>query len=255
MFVSSQAMYESVVFSLISFLVAVPSAIKIFNWTTTIYKGNVVMSSPMIYAIGFLLIFTVGGLTGLYLGAIGTDVHLTATYFVVAHFHYVMVGGTMLAFLGGLHYWWPKMTGRLYNDRIAQINAVIMFIGFNLTFFPQFILGWLGMPRRYHYYYFAPEFQAYHIMSTLGATVLGLGFALPAFYLTASLFNGEKAGPNPWGAHGLEWETSSPPPTNNFLETPIVMDEVYDFDPVSEHEQDMADQEKKRNTDNPEDHH
>ena len=255
MFVSSQAMYESVVFSLISFLVAVPSAIKIFNWTTTIYKGNVVLSSPMIYAIGFLLIFTVGGLTGLYLGGIGTDVHLTATYFVVAHFHYVMVGGTMLAFLGGLHYWWPKMTGRLYNERIAQVNAVIMFIGFNLTFFPQFILGWLGMPRRYHYYYFAPEFQAYHIMSTLGATVLGLGFALPAFYLTASLFNGEKAGPNPWNAHGLEWETSSPPPTNNFLETPIVMDEVYDFDPVSEHEQDMADQEKKRNTDNPEDHH
>ena len=256
MFVSSQAMYESVVFSLISFLVAVPSAIKIFNWTTTIYKGNVVLSSPMIYAIGFLLIFTVGGLTGLYLGGIGTDVHLTATYFVVAHFHYVMVGGTMLAFLGGLHYWWPKMTGRLFNDRIAQVNAVLMFIGFNLTFFPQFILGWMGMPRRYHYYYFAPEFQAYHIMSTLGATVLGLGFALPAFYLTASLFNGKKAGPNPWNAHGLEWETSSPPPTSNFLETPIVMDEVYDFDPVSEHEQDMADQEaNNRTTENPEDHH
>ena len=256
MFVSSQAMYESVVFSLISFLVAVPSAIKIFNWTTTIYKGNVVLSSPMIYAIGFLLIFTVGGLTGLYLGGIGTDVHLTATYFVVAHFHYVMVGGTMLAFLGGLHYWWPKMTGRLFNDRIAQVNAVLMFIGFNLTFFPQFILGWMGMPRRYHYYYFAPEFQAYHIMSTLGATVLGLGFALPAFYLTASLFNGKKAGPNPWNAHGLEWETSSPPPTSNFLETPIVMDEVYDFDPVSEHEQDMADQEaNNRKTENPEDHH
>ena len=247
MFISSQAMYESVVFSLISFLVAVPSAIKIFNWTTTIYKGNVVMAAPMVYAVGFLLIFTVGGLTGLFLGSIGTDVHLTATYFVVAHFHYVMVGGTMLAFLGGLHYWWPKMTGRMYSEGIAIANGILMFVGFNLTFFPQFILGWLGMPRRYHYYYFAPEFQAYHIMSTLGASVLGLGFAMPAFYLTYSLFKGPKAPANPWNAHGLEWETASPPPTTNFLEIPIVLDEVYDFDPASEHEQDMADLEASEN--------
>jgi len=239
MFVSSQSMYESIVFSLISFLVAVPSAIKIFNWMATMYKGNIRLQSPMIYAIAFLMIFTVGGLTGLFLGAAGTDIHLTATYFVVAHFHYVMVGGTMLAFLGALHYWWPKMTGRMFADGIARVNAVIVFIGFNLTFFPQFIVGWLGMPRRYHYYYFAPEFQAYHIMSTLGASVLGLGFILPAFYLTKSLFTGEKASANPWGAHGLEWETSSPPPTSNFLETPIVMDEVYDFDPVSDHAEDL----------------
>jgi len=250
MFVSSQSMYESVVFSLISFLVAVPSAIKIFNWTTTMYKGNVRLQSPMLFAIFFLLIFTVGGLTGLYLGCIGTDVHLTATYFVVAHFHYVMVGGTMLGFLGALHYWWPKMTGRLYSENIARATAYIVFVGFNLTFFPQFILGWMGMPRRYHYYYFAPEFQAYHIMSSLGASVLGLGFILPAFYLTMSLINGKKAGPNPWQAHGLEWETSSPPPTANFLETPIVMDEVYDFDPVSEHQQNMADLEKREASDN-----
>jgi cytochrome c oxidase subunit 1 len=152
-----------------------------------------------------------------------------------------MVGGTMLAFLGGLHYWWPKMTGRMYSEGIAFANAILMFVGFNLTFFPQFILGWLGMPRRYHYYYFAPEFQAYHIMSTLGASVLGLGFAMPAFYLTYSLFKGPKAPANPWNAHGLEWETASPPPTTNFLEIPIVLDEVYDFDPASEHEQDMAD--------------
>lgn len=258
MFISSQSMYESVVFSLISFLVAVPSAIKIFNWTTTMYKGNIVLHSPMIYAISFLLIFTVGGLTGLFLGSIGTDVHLTATYFVVAHFHYVMVGGTMLGFLGALHYWWPKMTGRLFSDGIAKANAIIVFIGFNLTFFPQFILGWMGMPRRYHLYYFAPEFQAYHIMSTLGASVLGLGFILPACYLTMSLINGKKAGPNPWGAHGLEWETSSPPPTSNFIETPIVMDEVYDFDPVSEHQQDMADLESRELHDGnmpSEDHH
>ncbi len=239
MFVTSQSMYESIVFSLISILVAIPSAIKIFNWMATMYKGNIRLQSPMIYAIAFLMIFTIGGLTGLFLGLAGTDIHLTATYFVVAHFHYVMVGGTMLAYLGALHFWWPKMTGRLYSEGIAKVNAVIVFIGFNLTFFPQFIVGWLGMPRRYHYYYFAPEFQAYHIMSTLGSSVLGLGLIIPAFYLTMSLFNGPKAGDNPWDAHGLEWETTSPPPTTNFLVTPIVLDEVYDFDPEAEHAADM----------------
>ncbi|RYG42671.1 cytochrome c oxidase subunit I, partial [bacterium] len=243
MFISSQSMYQGVVFSLISFLVAVPSAVKIFNWTATLYKGNIRLQAPMYYALGFIGLFTVGGLTGLYLGSMGTDVHLTATYFVVAHFHYVMVGGTMLAFLGALHYWWPKMTGRLYSEGIAKANAMLVFIGFNLTFFPQFIMGNMGMPRRYHYYYFAPEYQIYHIMSTAGATVLGLGFAIPAFYLTKSLISGPRASANPWGAHGLEWETSSPPPTSNFLETPIVTDEVYDFDPVSEYEQERATQE------------
>lgn len=241
MFISSQSMYEGVVFSLISFLVAVPSAIKIFNWTGTLFKGNIRLESPMLYAIGFIGLFTVGGLTGLFLASMGTDVHLTNTYFIVAHFHYVMVGGTMTAFLGALHFWWPKMTGRMYSEGIAKITAIIVFIGFNLTFFPQFILGWLGMPRRYHYYYFAPEYQPYHIMSSLGASVLALGFILPAFYLTYSLFKGEIAPANPWGAHGLEWETASPPPTDNFIETPIVLDEVYDFDPVSEHEQDLRD--------------
>jgi cytochrome c oxidase subunit 1 len=240
MFISSQGMYEGVVFSLISFLVAVPSAIKVFNWTATLYKGNIRLQSPMLYAIGFLGLFTVGGLTGLFLGSMGTDVHLTNTYFIVAHFHYVMVGGTMTAFLGALHYWWPKMTGRMYNDGWAKINALLVFIGFNLTFFPQFIVGWLGMPRRYHYYYFAPEFQAYHIMSSLGASVLALSFLLPAFYLTHSLFKGPKASANPWGAHGLEWEAASPPITTNFVETPIVTDEVYDFDPASEFEQEAG---------------
>lgn len=242
MFISSQSMYESTVFSLLSFLVAVPSAIKVFNWTGTLYKGNIRMASPMVYALGFIGLFTIGGLTGLFLGSMGTDVHLTNTYFIVAHFHYVMVGGTMMAFLGGLHYWWPKFTGRLYNEGIAKVNAIIVFFGFNLTFFPQFILGWLGMPRRYHYYYFAPEYQAYHILSTAGATFLALGFILPAIYLIASLFNGKKASDNPWEAHGLEWNTSSPPPTSNFYEVPIVTDEVYDFDPEAEHAEAMAKQ-------------
>ncbi|RYG32694.1 cytochrome c oxidase subunit I, partial [bacterium] len=243
MFVSSESMYQGVVFSLISFLVAVPSAIKVFNWTATMYKGNIRLDAPMIYAIGFIGLFTIGGLTGLYLASLGTDVMLTATYFVVAHFHYVMVGGTILAFLGAIHYWWPKMTGRMYNEQLARYNSVIVFIGFNLTFFPQFILGFLGMPRRYHYYYFAPEFQPYHIMSSAGASVLAIGFFIPACYLIKSLFTGPKAVANPWGAHGLEWETSSPPPTTNFYQTPIVTDEVYDFDPVAEHEALMAERE------------
>lgn len=240
MFVSSQSMYQSIVFSLITYLLAVPSAIKIFNWTATMYKGNIRLDAPMIYAIAFMGLFTVGGVTGLHLATVSTDIHLTATYFIVAHFHYVMVGGTITAFLGGLHFWWPKMTGRLYNESVAKWNAVLVFVGFNLTFFPQFVMGFMGMPRRYHYYYFAPEFQPYHLMSSAGATALGLGFAVPIFYLVKSLFTGEKAGANPWGAHGLEWETQSPPITVNFETVPIVTDEVYDFDPVGEHEELMA---------------
>ena len=240
MFVSSQSMYQSIVFSLITYLLAVPSAIKIFNWTATMYKGNVKLDSPMIYAIGFMGLFLIGGLTGLFLASVGTDIHLTATYFIGAHFHYVMVGGTILAFLGGLHFWWPKMTGRLYHEGAAKYNSILVFIGFNLTFFPQFIVGFLGMPRRYHYYYFAPEFQAYHIMSTAGASLLAIGFIIPVFYLLHSLKYGKKASSNPWGAHGLEWEIQSPPITVNFETIPIVTDEVYDFDPVAEHESAMA---------------
>jgi cytochrome c oxidase subunit 1 len=229
MFVSSQSMYQSVIFSLISFVVAVPSAIKVFNWTATMYKGTIYLKTPMIYAIGFLGLFTVGGLTGLFLASIGTNVHLTNTYFVVAHFHYVMVGGTMLAFLGGLHYWWPKMTGRMYSDYWGKISALLTFIGFNLTFFPQFIVGFLGMPRRYHFYYFAPEFSIYHVLSTAGSSVLAIALIMPAFYLTKSLFTGEKAGANPWGAVGLEWDIPSPPPTSNFTHPVVVTEEAYEF--------------------------
>ncbi len=238
MFISSQSMYEGIVFSLISFLVAVPSAIKVFNWTATMYKGQIIFSAPMLYALSFIGLFTIGGLTGLYLASLGTDVHLTNTYFIVAHFHYVMVGGAMTGFLGGLHFWWPKMTGRMYAEGWAKVNALLVFIGFNLTFFPQFIMGFQGMPRRYHYY--PEEFQFYHIMSTAGASVLGLAFIIPGAYLTYSLLRGPKAGPNPWGAHGLEWETTSPPITLNFPTIPIVRDEVYDYAPVDEAEQELA---------------
>ncbi|MHB8635664.1 MAG: cytochrome c oxidase subunit I [Fimbriimonadaceae bacterium] len=230
MFVSSESMYQGVVFSLISFLIAVPTAVKIFNWTSTIYKGNVRLHAPMIYAISFMGLFIIGGLTGLYLACMATDIHLTNTYFVVAHFHYVMVGGGVTGFLGGLHYWWPKMFGRMYPDRMAQITAIIVFLGFNLTFFPQFIVGWLGMPRRYHYYYLEPQFQVYNVMSTMGASVLGFGFIMVAGYLIWSLKHGPKATANPWGAHGLEWTIESPPSPHNFHHTPIVTDDVYDYE-------------------------
>ncbi|MFN3728891.1 MAG: cbb3-type cytochrome c oxidase subunit I [Fimbriimonadaceae bacterium] len=230
MFVSSQSMYQGLVFSFISFLVAVPSAVKVFNWTATIYKGRVTLETPMIYALGFLGLFVIGGLTGLYLASVATDLHLTGTYFVVAHFHYVMVGGTILAFLGGLHFWWPKMFGRMYPDNWGQISAALVFVGFNLTFFPQFVLGFLGMPRRYAQYAFAPEWQFYNILSTAGATVLGIGFLLPALYLTWSLKYGKPAGNNPWGAKGLEWEIESPPTPHNFHDIPVINEPAYHYD-------------------------
>lgn len=235
MFVSSQSVYQGIIFSLISFIVAVPSAVKVFNWSLTLMKGSVHFSTPMIYALGFLGLFVIGGLTGLYLASVDTDVHLTGTYFIVAHFHYVMVGGTIMAFLGGLHFWWPKMFGRMYSEFWGKSSAIIVFVGFNFTFFPQFILGYLGMPRRYHLYYFAPEWQVYHVMSTLGSSVLGIGFVLPAIYLVHSLVRGRKAEPNPWDARGLEWEcTSSPPITENFSKTPVFRGKVYDYDAVAD---------------------
>ncbi|MDQ6678516.1 MAG: cytochrome c oxidase subunit I [Acidobacteriota bacterium] len=227
LFVSSQSLYAGMVFSVLSYLVAIPSAIKVFNWTATLYKGSVELSTPMLYALGFIGLFTIGGFTGLFLAAMGMDVHLTDTYFVVAHFHYIMVGGAILGYLGGIHFWWPKMTGRMYNESWSKLSAVIIFVGFNLTFFPQFILGYLGMPRRYHVY--PPEFQVYNVLSTAGATVLGLGLLLPFIYLMWSLKNGAIAGPNPWGASGLEWQMASPPPTENFAITPVVTTEAYDY--------------------------
>ncbi len=231
MFVSGQSMYQGLIFSFLSYLVAIPSAIKVFNWTATMFRGSIRFQTPFVYALGFIGLFVVGGLTGLYLSSMATDVFLTDTYFVVAHFHYVMVGGTIMGFLGGLHFWWPKMTGRMYSDYWGKIAAMITFIGFNLTFLPQFILGYLGMPRRYHLYKFAPEFQVWHVMSSAGAASLALGFLIPAVYLTMSLFNGKKASANPWGAKGLEWTIQSPPLTENFEEPPIVTEDPYNYDP------------------------
>jgi cytochrome c oxidase subunit 1 len=227
MFVSGQSMYASVVFSLLSFLVAIPSAIKVFNWTATLYKGSITLSSPMLYALGFVGLFTVGGLTGLFLAATAIDVHLTDTYFVVAHFHYIMVGGTVMAYLGGLHFWWPKIIGKLYPETAARIAAVAIFIGFNLTFFPQYLLGTLGMPRRYHSY--APEYQLLNVFSSLGAGIMAIGYLLPLIYLIWSMLKGKPATANPWNATGLEWQTTSPPPKENFAETPHPICEPYDY--------------------------
>jgi len=227
MFVTGQSIYAGLVFSVLSFLVAIPSAIKVFNWTATLYKGSISYQAPMLYALGFIGLFTMGGLTGLFLAALATDVHLNGTYFIVAHFHYIMVGGALMGYLGGIHFWWPKMTGRLYPDYWARVAAVVIFIGFNLTFFPQFVLGYLGMPRRYAVY--PAEFQVLNVMSSAGASVLAVGYAIPLVYLIWSLRYGKPAGPNPWGAKGLEWTTASPPPTSNFLAPVVVTEGAYNY--------------------------
>jgi cytochrome c oxidase subunit 1 len=182
-----------------------------------------------LYALGFIGLFTIGGLTGLFLATLAVDVHVHDTYFIVAHFHYIMVGGAVMGYLGGIHYWWPKMTARLYSESWGRFSAILIFFGFNLTFFPQFVLGYLGMPRRYHAY--PEEFQVLNVMSSAGASILGVGYLLPLGYLLWSLRYGKRAGSNPWGATGLEWQTASPPPTDNFDTTPIVNEPAYNYSP------------------------
>ncbi|MBD02957.1 MAG: cytochrome c oxidase subunit I [Gemmatimonadetes bacterium] len=228
MFTTGQSIYAGMVFSFITFFIAVPTAVKIFNWTATMYRGSIDLKSPLMYALGFIGLFLIGGLTGTFLSTLAMDIHLHDTYFVVSHFHYVMVGGMVMAYLSGLHFWWPKMMGRMYNEAWAMTGAVLIFLGFNLTFFPQFVLGYLGMPRRYHVY--PEEFQILHVASTGGATVLGLGYMVLFVCLVWSLFKGAKAGPNPWTAKGLEWEIESPPTPHNFHETPIVTSEPYAYE-------------------------
>jgi cytochrome c oxidase subunit 1 len=228
MFVAGISLYAALVFSLLSFFVAIPSAIKVFNWTATMYKGSIRFDTPMLYAFGFIGLFTIGGLTGLFLACLGVDVHVHDTYFIVAHFHYIMVGGMIMAYMGGLHFWWPKISGKLYPEAWAKLAAMFTFFGFNLTFFPQFVLGYMGMPRRYQSY--PPEFQVLNVLSTAGASILAVGYVLPMIYFLWSLRYGQNAGPNPWNAAGLEWKTASPPPTFNFDVTPVVNWEAYNYD-------------------------
>ncbi|HEY9857501.1 MAG TPA: cytochrome c oxidase subunit I [Stenomitos sp.] len=231
MFVAGQSVYAGLVFAFLSYMVAVPSAVKVFNWTATLRQGSIHLDTPMLYALGFIGLFTMGGLTGLFLAALAIDVHVHDTYFVISHFHYIMVGGMVSAYLGGIHYWWPKMSGRMYPELLGKLSALTLFIGFNLTFFPQYLLGFLGMPRRYHVY--PPEFQVLNVLSTAGASILAVGYLLPLFYLLWSLRYGKRAPENPWHATGLEWQTPSPPPTDNFETVPIVTQEAYAY-PVEE---------------------
>jgi cytochrome c oxidase subunit 1 len=235
MFVSGQSQVASAVFSFLTFLVAIPSGVKVFNWLATMYKGSITFEAPMLYAISFLLLFSIGGLTGIILGTLPVDVHLHDTYFVVAHFHFVMMGGTVMAFLAGLHYWWPKMFGRMYSEKWARVSAALIFAGFNVTFLSQFVLGSKGMPRRYYNY--LPQFEPLHVFSTFGSWMLAAGFLVMAGYLAVSLRKPMDAPANPWRAAGLEWTTSSPPITHNFEKTPIVAHGPYDYsapiDPIA----------------------
>jgi cytochrome c oxidase subunit 1 len=214
--------------------VAIPSAIKVFNWTATLYKSSISYDTPMLYALGFIGLFTIGGMTGLFLASLALDVHLSDTYFVVAHFHYIMVGGALMGYLGGLHYWWPKISGRMYPEGWGRFAALVIFVGFNLTFLPQFVAGYMGMPRRYHAY--PPEFQVFNVLSSAGASILGFGMLIPAIYFAWSMRYGKRAEANPWNLPGLEWRTQSPPPTENFETTPVVTWEAYEFAPPEETE-------------------
>jgi cytochrome c oxidase subunit 1 len=232
LFVASQSVYAGLIFSFLSFAVAIPSAIKVFNWTATLYKASISYDTPMLYGLGFIGLFTIGGMTGMFLASLGTDVHLSDTYFIVAHFHYIMVGGTLLAYLGGLHYWWPKISGRMYPEGWGRFAALVIFVGFHLTFSPQFVLGYMGMPRRYHTYPVdLVSWQVLHVLSTAGASILGFGLMIPLIYLIWSMRYGRIAEANPWNLPGLEWQTASPPPTENFLITPVVTHEAYEFAP------------------------
>ncbi len=231
LFVSGQSELAGIVFSFLTFAVAVPTAIKVFSWVATLYKGSIQFNTPMLYGLMFLFTFTIGGLTGVYLGALSIDVHLHDTYFVVAHFHYVMMGGTIIAFVGGLHHWWSKMTGRNYNEAHGRWGALLVFVGFNMTFFNQFVMGQQGMPRRYYTY--VPQFQQQHVLSTVGAYILLIGFLWTAYYLLASLRKSaapkQPIADSPWGGTSLEWHTQTPPIEHNFHGQPRVDSDPYNF--------------------------
>jgi len=230
MFVSGQSDLAAVIFSFLTFFVGIPSGIKILNWIATMYKGSISLDTPMLWALSFLILFSIGGFTGIILGTLSIDVHLHDTYFVVSHFHYVMVGGTVMAIFGGLHYWWPKIWGRMYNETLARIAVVLIFVGFNVTFFVQFIMGTQGMPRRYATY--LPQFERMHGFSSIGALMMGVGFLLIAIYLIHAIFKGKPAGPNPWKSLTMEWETPSPPTHGNFEGAQRLTHGPYDYDKV-----------------------
>lgn len=228
LFASGQSPLVSMIFSALTFLVAIPSGIKIFNWLATLFRGSISLATPMLYCLSFLFLFCIGGLTGVFLGVLSVDIHLHDTYFVVAHFHYVMVGGTFMAFIGGVYYWWPKMFGKMYNERVGALGAALVFLGFNMTFFVQFYMGSQGMPRRYYSY--LEQFQSMHQVSTYGSYLLGFGFLVVLINWVHSLLYGEKAPINPFHATTLEWtHTQSPPITHNFAVQPVYQHEPYEY--------------------------
>jgi cytochrome c oxidase subunit I len=206
---------------------SIPSAIKIFNWVATLYKGSIKLEVPLLFMFSFIALFSIGGLTGLMLGALAVNIHVTDTYFVVGHFHYVMFGGTGFALFGALHYWFPKMFGRMYEKKKAFIGWLLMNIGFNVLYFPFLILGYMGMPRRYYHY--LPQFEELHRIATVGSWIMVAGIILVIVNLIISLKKGNKAAANPWGAATLEWTVPSPPPTEDFHKIPVLTHGPYDY--------------------------
>jgi cytochrome c oxidase subunit 1 len=227
LFVAGISVFDAGAFGILSMLVGIFSAIKVFTWVGTMRGGAITLNTPMIYVLAFLFLFVFGGMTGVAFATASLDVHWHDTYFVVAHFHFIMVGGAMTGWLGGLHYWWPKMTGRVYSERWGLVASVLVFVGFVTTFFPQFLLGNGGMPRRYYDY--PAKFQVLHVMSTLGSTLLAGGLLITLVYLAASLLGKSRAGANPWSSASYEWRTRSPPPTHNFDAPPDFARGCYDY--------------------------